>query len=334
MNLLAATFLTVLASTSAHTDTMFSVKPGARLNVFNFGGGVHVTTWPRDEVRIQADHTALTKIEIQRKGPVLLVASRARQVPARDVYYDIQVPHWIHVNIDGINNDVSVDGVDGEVLVETVRGGVNVKGGKGLISLRSLEGAVRVEGARGRVQASSVNDGVVVIDVVGEVVANTVNGNITLGRVVSDLVEASSANGDLIWDGDFKKSGRYQFGTHNGDILVITADRPNATVSVETFSGDFESNFPVQLRETRQGQGMSFTLGDGSALVDFESFQGAIRLLKAGSDQARQVLDRQAQSVDQLRVKIERKREQLERMIERRREREKEREKERLNDRE
>jgi len=317
MNFIAATFLSLLASGAAQTDTAFTVSPGTRLNLFNFGGRVEVRAWPENQVRIRAAHTPLTVIEIQRKGPVLQVSSRARQAPARTVDYDIHVPAWLSLNITGINNDVSVEGVDGEVLVETVRGGVQVKGGKGLVSLRSLEGGVRVEGARGRVQASSVNDGVVVLDAHGDVVANTVNGNILLGRIVSDLVEASSANGDLIWDGDFKKSGRYQFGTHNGDIVVVTSARPNATVSVETFSGDFESSFPVEVRRTRGGQGMSFTLGDGSAVVDFESFQGAIRLLEAGSAEAQRVLQLRERSVEELRRRLERRSRELERQIER-----------------
>jgi len=319
MNFIAATILSVLAAGAAQTDTTFTVTPGTRLNLFNFGGHVEVRAWPQSQVKIRAFHTPHTKIEIQRKGPALLVSTRARQTPVRMVDYDIQVPAWIHLDINGINNDVSVEGVDGDVVVETVRGGVEVKGGKGLVSLRSLEGGVRVEGARGRVQASSVNDGVVVLDAVGEVVANTVNGNILLDRVVSDLVEASSANGDLIWDGEFKKSGRYQFGTHNGDIVVVTRDRPNATVSVETFSGDFESTFPVELRGTRGGQHMRFTLGDGSALVDFESFQGAIRLLRAGSEEANRALDQRRRTIEERRERIEQKARELQKRLERRR---------------
>jgi len=175
------------------------------------------------------------------------------------------------------------------------------------------------------VQASSVNDAVVVRDAVGEVVANTVNGSIVLAKVVSDLVEAMSANGDLIWDGDFKKSGRYQFGTHNGDILVVTSDRPDATVSVETFSGDFESSYPVQLRETGRGQGMNFTLGDGSALVDFESFQGRIRMLRAGSAEAEQVLGNRVRGVEALRRAVELKRAEIRKVREIQREKEKDR---------
>jgi hypothetical protein len=51
---------------------------------------------------------------------------------------------------------------------------------------------------------------------------------------------------------------------------------------VSTFSGDFESDFPVPLRETRKGRRFSFSLGSGSAQVSLESFQGTIRLVRPG----------------------------------------------------
>ena len=57
---------------------------------------------------------------------------------------------------------------------------------------------------------------------------------------------------------------------------------PSATVSVSTFNGEFESDFPVPLKETRKGKRFSFTLGGGSAQVSLESFQGTVRLVRPG----------------------------------------------------
>ena len=54
-------------------------------------------------------------------------------------------------------------------------------------------------------------------------------------------------------------------------------------MSVSTFNGDFESAFPVTLRETRKGKRFSFTIGSGSAQVTLESFQGTVQLVRPGS---------------------------------------------------
>lgn len=303
MTFLAATALSILAAT-AQVDTVVPVQPGARLNVFNLGGDVRVEAWDENSVRIQAATARPMLLDVRRKGPVLLVTSHGARVPHGFVSYRFSVPRWIHVDINGINNDVSVSGVDGEVVVETVRGGVNVKGGRGLVQLRSLEGVVKVEGARGRVQASSVNRGVWVLDTQGEVVANSVNGNVILGKVVADLVEVNSANGDLIWDGEFSKTGRYAFGTHNGNIVVVTKGEPDARVSVQTFTGDFESSFPIEVRDDG-GRGMYFTFGDGRAALEFESFQGRIQFVQEGSEQGRRAMEYRRRALRDMQRQIE-----------------------------
>ncbi len=57
----------------------------------------------------------------------------------------------------------------------------------------------------------------------------------------------------------------------------------NAAVSVATFNGEFASEFPVTLTETRKGKRFSFTIGTGSAQMTLESFQGSIELVRPGS---------------------------------------------------
>ena len=53
-----------------------------------------------------------------------------------------------------------------------------------------------------------------------------------------------------------------------------------------SFQGDFESAFPVTITE-RHGKRFEFTLGNGSARVELESFSGTIRLVRPGTHPAR-----------------------------------------------
>ena len=64
-------------------------------------------------------------------------------------------------------------------------------------------------------------------------------------------------------------------------MTLRVSDRISATVSVSTFSGEFESDFPVQLTGTKKRR-FTFTLGGGSARVDLESFDGTTALRRAG----------------------------------------------------
>jgi hypothetical protein len=65
------------------------------------------------------------------------------------------------------------------------------------------------------------------------------------------------------------------------------AEKASAAVSVSTFNGEFESDFPVTLTETRKGKRFNFTIGSGSAQVTLESFQGTISLVRPGSQHHR-----------------------------------------------
>jgi hypothetical protein len=54
------------------------------------------------------------------------------------------------------------------------------------------------------------------------------------------------------------------------------------TITVATFNGDFESDFPVTIMGTRDKR-FSFTIGDGSARLELETFGGSIRLRRPES---------------------------------------------------
>ena len=206
--------------------------------------------------------------------------------PARAIEYRITVPVGVDLELSGVHTDVSVEGTRGAISVETVQGDVRVQGGSGVISLRSVEGDVTLSGAEGRIDVSSVNEDVRVTDVSGDLTAETVNGDLVLDQVESGDVDASTVNGNVEYTGTIRDGGRYSIATHNGDITVAIPEGSNVTVSVASFSGDFESAFPVQLTETRRKR-FTFVLGSGKARMELESFSGTIALERPGSRRSR-----------------------------------------------
>jgi DUF4097 and DUF4098 domain-containing protein YvlB len=264
-------------------DSTVPVERGQRLEVSSYAGDITVKTWDRNAVRVQAEPGGRTTVEIDRSATSVTVRTQGRRGPPSLVDLQITVPSWMALDLSGVNTDVSVVGARGPVSVETVQGQVEVEGGAGLVSLQSVQGSVSLSGAKGRLEAHSVNEDVRVSGSSGEVTAETVNGDITLSRVDGSSVTASSVNGDLDYDGSISNGGRYAFSTHNGDITVTVPEGSNAAVSVSTFNGEFESEFPVTLTETRKGKRFSFTVGTGSAQMTLESFQGTIQLVRPGT---------------------------------------------------
>jgi DUF4097 and DUF4098 domain-containing protein YvlB len=233
-------------------------------------------------VRLEAEATSRSTVQIATSGGAVSVRTEGRRGPPSAVDLKLTVPVWMGLDLSGVYTDVKVAGTKAPVNVETVQGEVDVTGGEGLVSLRSVQGSVILRQARGRIDVHSVNEDVRVSDASGEIVAETVNGEIALERVDATSLDANTINGDVGYDGPIRDGGRYALSSHNGDVTLAVAAGTNATVSVSTFSGEFESEFPVTLRETRKGRRFSFTVGSGSAQVTLESFQGSVELVRPG----------------------------------------------------
>jgi hypothetical protein len=265
------------------TDTTIAVRAGSKLMLNNFGGAIAIRTWARNAVRVRAAHGRRDWIEIGSTDKTLHVTSTSRTPgPSRSVAYELTVPPWLPVALSGVYNDVNVEGLKGGIDVETVRGNIVVRQAAGLIALRSVEGVVDLVGAKGVIKVSSVNEAVRIANAIGSIAAEGVNGDIHLIDVDSKDVEATTVNGEVVYDGRIQDGGSYRFATHNGDIALGMSDKANATVGVSTFSGDFESAFAIQPKKAPKGHRFTFALGTGSAKVDLESFQGSIELLRPG----------------------------------------------------
>jgi len=263
-------------------DTTVPAQTGQRLVVDSYGGEIDVKTWGRNAVRVEADPSSRTAVEVSSSSGAVSVRTEGRRGPPSQVDFTITVPAWMGLDLSGVYTDVKVTGVRAPITVETVQGEVDVNGGEGTVSLRSVQGHVILRGAKGRIDVHSVNEDVRVFDASGEITAETVNGEVVLERVDATSLEAETVNGDLAYDGPLRSGGRYTLSSHNGDVTIAAAENASAMVTVSTFSGEFESDFPVPLKETRKGRRFSFTLGGGSAQVSLESFQGTVRLVRPG----------------------------------------------------
>jgi DUF4097 and DUF4098 domain-containing protein YvlB len=188
--------------------------------------------------------------------------------------------------VNGTYNFVTIEGIQAELSAENVRGDIVIKGGTGTITARTVEGEVIIDGARGRMNIYGVNEGIRITGASGDIAAETVNGSIALLKVESSNVEVTTVNGDILYDGTLTDRGKYRFASHNGDLVLGLGDAVNATFSVRSYNGDFSAAMPVKgppPSDVRRGRRVSYTLGNGSAEVEMETFGGDIQLRPAGS---------------------------------------------------
>ncbi len=86
----------------------------------------------------------------------------------------------------------------------------------------------------------------------------------------------------IAFDGPIRDKGSYRLTTHNGAVSMTMPDKVNATLRVRTYGGSFRSTFPVKLDDQDRQNRFTLTLGDGSARVELESFNGSIALRRPG----------------------------------------------------
>jgi DUF4097 and DUF4098 domain-containing protein YvlB len=268
------------ASRGPDTDQTVPVTRGTRLLLNNFAGEVVVRGWDRDQLQIRARHSSRTRVTIRPDdGTVRVSSSSSSGTSAVD--YEVAAPAWMPLRISGTFTYIETSGVQADINAETVRGDIQIKGGSGVIALKSIEGEVQVDGAQGRITVSSVNEGVFVLRSKGDINAETVNGEIRITDSSANSADATTVNGDVVYTGTVADNGLYRFSTHQGDIVLGLPDKLNATVTVRTYQGEFESSFPIKAGEARRGRRQTFTLGTGAAQIELESFGGEISVRRA-----------------------------------------------------
>ncbi len=273
---LLAGALLLPAAPQQRTDTTFSAEGLQALSVENPNGATIVRGWEREQVRVRATSPARGDIELDRRSRGVTIEASGRGT----VQLEIDLPARMAVAIEGTNQSVDVRDVLGPVEVESVNGEITVRGGRGAIQLETVQGRITVDGATGRIEASSTNNAVQIRNSSGEIDAETVNGSILLDGVRSRRVHASTVNGALRFEGPLARDGHYAFSSHNGTIELLVPAGSSATFEVSTFSGEFEVDFPVQLRDREARGQYQFRLGGGEAHVELESFSGNVRVLR------------------------------------------------------
>lgn len=275
----------------------------------NLAGNVVVTGGNGDQVVIEAvkrgrsvEDLKFVEIDVLAKdGRVEIVTRYPRHQERRwgnsaEVDYTLTVPRRALVRVKTVSGDVQVSTVDGELRAESVSGNVRVTDAKNLEGAVTVSGNVFVKaaGSTGGVTVSSISGNVVVSGMkAAALTGSSVSGNISLGDVLSDRVTFKSVSGNIDFAGLLAKAGRYALKSHSGDIVLKVAASVGFELNASSFSGDIRSDLPLTLRfggsgEKRRGvsQEIRGTFGDGSAILEINSFSGDIRIVSAGGKPA------------------------------------------------
>lgn len=260
-------------------DTTFAVDAVDRLEVSQLEGVVEVKTWDRAEMRVIAVYDEEEgRLDVRSSGGTLHVAAKGEWGEPVYAELEISIPLSMALEITGVSLEVTIEGSAGDATVSTVEGSILLAGGSGNIALNAVDGDVTLSVASGKITINAVDGDVSISESSGAIAVTAVDGDVTLDGIDSDNVSVNSVDGDIGYEGTISDGGRYVLSTHDGDLDVLIPDGANARISIDTFSGDLDTDFPVELEGDFGKKRISFTVGTGKALVELSAFDGTISL--------------------------------------------------------
>ena len=263
-------------------DTVVTFDARGTLSVNCPGGTVTVTGADRNELRVRA-RTENGAIRFTSTG------TRASLEPSSgrgcsDGSFAVTVPVGTKVIASTWSGSVSVRGVHGDIEARSQSGEVQIRDAGDRLDIESLSGDVMITGVKGESTISTVSGSVTLVSSSGNVSVESVSGDLDLRDIVTRQVRTHTVSGDVSFVGAILDAGRYEFTTHSGEIALSLPGDTGAELSVSTFSGGIESDFPITLKAGEHGIGaaqakrLSFTVGRGTARIIAETFSGDITL--------------------------------------------------------
>jgi DUF4097 and DUF4098 domain-containing protein YvlB len=243
-------------------------------------GAVIVTGADRNEIKVRA-RTENGAIRFTSNG------MRATLEPAsgrgcNDGRFEITVPVGTRVSARSWSGSVSVKGVRGDLETRTQSADVDLRD-VGRIDVESLSGDVTIQGVAGESAIHTVSGDIDLGGARGDLEIETVSGDIDLRDVVAKQIRVHTTSGDVSFAGAIQSDGRYEYNTHSGEIRLALPGDVGAQLSIGTFNGGIESDFPITLKaDSHDNKRLSFTLGQGTARIIAETFSGDITLTSSG----------------------------------------------------
>ncbi len=274
-------------------DTTVSLEAPGTVDLSLISGSIQVTGWDRAEVKVfaVAEGDARLRFDAESNRVSLTVDDETgrHRHHGGEARYEVSVPRGTALILEAVSGNITASGSEGEIEASSVSGQVQVTGGKRKVSVESVSGWVRASRISGNLRAESVSGDVRADSIGGNVDASSVSGNISLLGVQSRDVRSETVSGNIHYIGTIEAGGNYDFESHSGTLRLDIPRGSGARVSVETFSGDVDTNFPAVLPagESLKERGrFGFTIGDGSARISAASFSGPI-IIRSGDSTRR-----------------------------------------------
>jgi DUF4097 and DUF4098 domain-containing protein YvlB len=228
----------------------YAITADGRVELANINGDVHISSWDRNEVKVDAVKYADTK---ERLEEAKIDIEGGKDYLSIETKYPHHDQSW---NWGSHNNPATVEYT--LTVPRTVR----------LDEIKLINGELDVSGVSGEVRASCINGRLEARDLAGRAKLSTINGHLDakFGQLAGQSVELNSVNGSL--------------------DLTIPSDS-NAEVEASTVSGGIHNDFGLHVNNHRfVGHDLRGELGKGGVQVHLNNVNGRIDIHHAQDGRA------------------------------------------------
>jgi DUF4097 and DUF4098 domain-containing protein YvlB len=260
-----------------HFEKHFAVKGRPVVIMQNIANGrIEVKSSKNPEVVI-AGTQASNKISIEtelvgeRVDVSTTVLDTAAQPAELEANFQITVPEETELQLRTQTGLIYVEQVMGDMTLQSVAGDVHLKEVSGYIVVRTTNGSL------------------VCTQCAGKLDFNSVSGNAQLLQPGLTNVNLFTTSGNILFDGDFIRTGIYTMRSGKGTVEVHFSGNDSFDLKAQTATGSVDNQAEAYLKPDSHGvkhmaskftKGLFGTVGSGLAKVELSSYSGTIRILK------------------------------------------------------
>jgi len=260
-----------------HLEKHFAVKGRPVVVIHNVANGrIEVKSSRNAQVDISASQIS-NKIgfEMEQVGDRIDVTASILDAAAQplELEADLQlsVPEETELQLKTETGLIYVEQVMGDMTLESVKGDVHLKEVSGYIIIRTTEGSLVCTQCAGKLDFKSIS------------------GGAQLLQPALNNVSIFTTSGNILFDGDFIRTGLYTMKSGKGLVEVRFSGADSFDLNAQTTLGIVDNRAAAFLKPDSHGikrlaskftKGFFGTVGQGLAKVELSSYSGTIRILK------------------------------------------------------
>jgi hypothetical protein len=277
-------------------NKQYPLERDGEVRLKNISGNIVVTTWDKNEVKLEAikradSHEELEKVNVDIDSHDSRISINTEYDKSFhfnffsgyngnncSVEYELTIPDKAEITLESVSGNIRVTSIGGNVDVKTVSGGIKVVSAGNDAMAKSVSGGVYLEGVAGDVKAETVSGKISVNELHGSIVSKTVSGDIDLvsGSEVKEA-RAETVSGSIRAK-YILGNGAHTYKTVSGGIRIELPADSGFSVTAKTFSGRIDSAFPITLSGRIDNKHIMGVVGKGGPELSLDSFSGSIKI--------------------------------------------------------